>query len=164
MTANPPVTPYVQKRASKGLVLVTLAVAVILPLALFGGILVLSPLTKPAMAAAFVREVLGHDPATWPYTNLLYGAFVAVLALIILTFAAVTSGSTVWWEMRVSSRMQSRIGYNRVGAGGFFQWVADAVKLLFKEDLIPAESDHLLFRVAPMSDRFILPSPSPNTR
>ncbi len=149
MTANPPATPYVQKRASKGLVLVTLAVAVGLPLALFGGILVLSPLTKPEMAAAFVREVLGHDPATWPYTSLLYGAFVAVLALLLLTFGAVVSGTTVWWEMRVSSRMQSRIGYNRVGAAGFFQWIADAVKLLLKEDLIPAESDRLLFRVAP---------------
>ncbi len=148
MTANP-VTPYVQKRASKGLVLLTLAVAVILPLALFGGILVLSPLTKPAMAAAFVREVLGHDPQTWPYTGLVYAGFVAVLALVLVTFGAVISGSTVWWEMRVSSRMQSRIGYNRAGAAGFFQWIADAVKLLFKEDLIPAESDHLLFRAAP---------------
>ncbi len=149
MTANPPVTPYVQKRASKGLILVTLAVAVILPLALFGGILVLSPLTKPAMMQAFVREVLGHDPATWPYTNVLYVVGLAVLSLIVLTFAAVTSGSTVWWEMRVSSRMQSRVGYNRVGAAGFFQWIADAVKLLLKEDLIPADADRLLFRAAP---------------
>jgi len=55
----------------------------------------------------------------------------------------------VWWEMRVSSRMQSRVGYNRVGAGGFLQWIADAVKLLLKEDLIPAEADALLFRAAP---------------
>ena len=94
MTQNP-VTPYVQRKASKGLVLLTLAVAVILPLALFGGILVLSPLTKPAMAAAFVRDVLGHDPATWPYTGLLYGVFVAVLALILLTFGAVISGSRI---------------------------------------------------------------------
>jgi NADH-quinone oxidoreductase subunit H len=148
MTANP-VPPYVQKRASKGLVLLTLAVAIVLPLALFGGILVLSPLTKPAMAEAFVREVLGYDPATWPFTSLVYGAFIAVLALLLLTFGAVISGTTVWWEMRVSSRMQSRIGYNRAGAAGFFQWIADAVKLLFKEDLIPGESDRLLFRVAP---------------
>ena len=73
----------------------------------------------------------------------------AVLALILVTFGAVVSGMTVWWEMRVSSRMQSRIGYNRVGAAGFFQWIADAVKLLFKEDLIPAEADKLLFRAAP---------------
>jgi NADH-quinone oxidoreductase subunit H len=45
--------------------------------------------------------------------------------------------------------MQSRIGYNRVGAGGFFQWIADAVKLLLKEDLIPADADRVLFRAAP---------------
>jgi NADH-quinone oxidoreductase subunit H len=96
-----------------------------------------------------VREVLGHDPATWPYTTALNVGVVALLALVLLLFGAVISGTTVWWEMRVSSRMQSRIGYNRVGAGGFFQWIADAVKLLLKEDLIPAESDHLLFRVAP---------------
>ena len=148
MTANP-VTPYAPKKASKGLLFVTLAVAVVLPLALFGGVLVLSPIAKPAMIGAFVREVLGHDPATWPYTTLLHVVAVAVLALVLLTFGAVVSGSTVWWEMRVSSRMQSRIGYNRVGAGGFFQWIADAVKLLLKEDLIPAESDHLLVRAAP---------------
>ena len=72
-----------------------------------------------------------------------------VLALILLTFGAVISGMTVWWEMRVSARMQSRIGYNRAGAAGFLQWIADAVKLLFKEDLIPAEADRMIFRVAP---------------
>jgi NADH-quinone oxidoreductase subunit H len=68
---------------------------------------------------------------------------------MLLNFGAIISGSTVWWEMRVSSRMQSRIGYNRVGAGGFLQWIADAVKLIFKEDLIPAEADQVLFRAAP---------------
>ncbi len=148
MTPNP-VTPYVQKTSPRWLVLLTLGVGVVLPLALFGGVLVLSPLAKPAMVAAFVREVLGHDPAVWPYTTLLNVGVVAVLALVLLTFGAVISGSTVWWEMRVSSRMQSRIGYNRAGAAGFFQWIADAVKLLLKEDLIPAESDRLLFRAAP---------------
>jgi NADH-quinone oxidoreductase subunit H len=51
--------------------------------------------------------------------------------------------------MRVSSRMQSRIGYNRVGSGGALQWIADAVKLIFKEDLAPAEADQVLFKAAP---------------
>ncbi len=74
---------------------------------------------------------------------------VAVLAVVLVTFGAVISGMTVWWEMRVSSRMQSRVGYNRVGAAGFLQWIADAVKLLLKEDLVPAEADQLLFRAAP---------------
>jgi NADH-quinone oxidoreductase subunit H len=142
-------TPWVPRFTPRGVVLATLAVGVGLPLGLFGAILVLSPVMKPLMVEAFVRNVLGHDPASWPFTDLLQGAAVAVLALVLLTFAAVISGITVWWEMRVSSRMQSRIGYNRVGAAGFFQWIADAVKLLLKEDLIPAEADQLLFRASP---------------
>jgi NADH-quinone oxidoreductase subunit H len=133
----------------RGVVLGTLAFGLGLPALLFGAVLVLSPVTKPAMIDAFIRVVLGHDPATFPFRNLIYAVGIAVLALILVTFGAVASGMTVWWEMRVSSRMQSRVGYNRVGAGGFFQWVADAVKLLFKEDLIPADADKLLFRSAP---------------
>src|SRR5207253_2669274 len=43
----------------------------------------------------------------------------------------------------------SRVGPNRVGPGGFLQWIADAVKLLTKEDLVPAEADQFLFRIAP---------------
>jgi NADH-quinone oxidoreductase subunit H len=41
------------------------------------------------------------------------------------------------------------VGPNRVGPGGTLQWVADAVKLLLKEDLVPAEADQFLFRIAP---------------
>jgi NADH-quinone oxidoreductase subunit H len=133
----------------RGVLLATVIVAVALPGALFGGILVLTAATKPVMVDAFLRQVVHVDPATWPYTTLVSWAAVAVMALILLTFGAVISGMTVWWEMRVSSRMQSRIGYNRAGAAGFLQWIADAVKLLFKEDLIPAEADRMIFRVAP---------------
>ncbi len=133
----------------RSLLLVTVLVGVVLFAALFAAILVLSALAKPQMVEALIRQVIGADPATWPYTTLLTWGLVVVLGLILLTFGAVVSGSTVWWEMRVSSRMQSRIGYNRAGAGGFLQWIADAVKLLFKEDLIPAEADRLLFRAAP---------------
>jgi NADH-quinone oxidoreductase subunit H len=133
----------------RGVVLGTLAIGLALPAALFAAVLVLSPVTKPFMIDAFIRNVLGQDPATFAYRNLLYGVSVAVLAFVLINFGAIVSGMTVWWEMRVSSRMQSRVGYNRVGAGGFFQWVADAVKLLLKEDLVPAEADQLLFRASP---------------
>jgi len=133
----------------RGVVLGTLAIGLGLPSALFAAVLVLSPVTKPFMIDAFIRNVLGQDPATFGYRNLLYGLSVAILAFVLINFGAIVSGMTVWWEMRVSSRMQSRVGYNRVGAGGFFQWVADAVKLLLKEDLIPAEADQLLFRASP---------------
>jgi NADH-quinone oxidoreductase subunit H len=147
---NPTPTPYVQKRSPKSVVLITLAVGAILPVALFGAILVLSPLTKPAMLGATLTA-LGFDYVSWSRTEqlLAYGVGAALLGFMLLNFGAIISGTTVWWEMRVSSRMQSRIGYNRVGAGGFFQWIADAVKLLLKEDLVPADADSLLFRAAP---------------
>jgi NADH-quinone oxidoreductase subunit H len=148
MTTNPR-TPYAPKRSPKSIVLLTLAFGVGLPAVLLAAVLVLSPLSKPAMIDALIRNLLHQDPATFPYRNLVLGVSVGILGFVLLNFGAIISGMTVWWEMRVSSRMQSRVGYNRVGAGGFFQWVADAVKLLFKEDLVPAEADSLLFRAAP---------------
>ena len=129
--------------------LVTIAVGLALPVILFGAVLALTTIAKPEPVAAFVQNVLGKDPATWPFTGLVYALAAALLSFMILNFGAVIAATTIWWEMRVSSRMQSRIGYNRVGAGGFFQWIADAVKLLLKEDLIPADADKLLFRAAP---------------
>jgi NADH-quinone oxidoreductase subunit H len=92
---------------------------------------------------------LGYDPATWTYTQFLYLAFMGLAAAVVVNFAAITSGIFSWAERRVAARMQSRIGPNRAGPGGFFQWIADAVKLLLKEDLIPDEADQFLFRIAP---------------
>jgi NADH-quinone oxidoreductase subunit H len=150
MTA--PITPtaYAPKRTPRSVLLLTLAIAAVLPVALFGAILVLSPLTKPAMLG-HVITALGGNWAAWS-PSAQYGAYAVaagLLGFMLLNFGAIISGTTVWWEMRVSARMQSRIGYNRVGAGGFLQWIADAVKLIFKEDLIPAEADAVLFRAAP---------------
>src|SRR5512144_2191256 len=156
MTAKPPATPYAQKKSPRAVVLLTLAIGVALPGVILAAILALSPLTKPAMLGPFIAALAGlvgvqTNPATWSQTQFLvaYGVSTAVLAFVLVNFGAIISGMTVWWEMRVSSRMQSRIGYNRVGAGGFFQWVADAVKLLLKEDLVPADADQVLFRAAP---------------
>jgi NADH-quinone oxidoreductase subunit H len=150
MTAPVTPSPYVQKRSPKSVLLLTLGIAAVLPVALFGAILFLSPLTKPAMLGAVV-DAMGGNWATWsPSARAgLYAAGAGLLGFMLLNFGAIISGTTVWWEMRVSSRMQSRVGYNRVGAAGFLQWIADAVKLIFKEDLIPAEADQVLFRAAP---------------
>ncbi|TMA28326.1 MAG: NADH-quinone oxidoreductase subunit NuoH [Deltaproteobacteria bacterium] len=91
----------------------------------------------------------GHDPAAWPWTQFLYLAFMGAAAFIVVNFAAISAGIFSWAERRVAARMQSRVGPNRVGPFGFLQWVADAVKLLLKEDLVPAEADAVLFRAAP---------------
>src|SRR5213082_1109392 len=91
----------------------------------------------------------GYDPATWPWTQFVYVGFMGLFSFIVINFAAISGGIFSWAERRIAARMQSRVGPNRVGPAGFLQWIADAVKLLFKEDLIPAEADNILFRAAP---------------
>jgi NADH-quinone oxidoreductase subunit H len=69
------------------------------------------------------------------------------LALVLLV--AVGGGFITVWERKVAGRMQSRIGPNRVGPQGWLQWLADALKLITKEDLIPADADRPLFLTSP---------------
>ena len=54
------------------------------------------------------------------------------------------------YERKALARMQSRIGPNRAGPWGILQPIADAVKLIFKEELMPARADKLLFFLAPV--------------
>lgn len=76
--------------------------------------------------------------------------FISVYAgfLVMLIFVTI-GGILTWVERRVSGFMQSRLGPNRVGPQGFFQWIADGIKLVLKEDLIPNGADRVLFRLAP---------------
>ena len=67
--------------------------------------------------------------------------------------AALLIGSVlalVLWERKLLGYFTVRLGPNRVGPWGVFQTVADAVKLLFKEDIINSGADRLLFSLAPV--------------
>ena len=55
-----------------------------------------------------------------------------------------------WLERKVIGYMQARVGPNRTGARGIGQPIADALKLLFKELLIPAKSNTFIFVIAPI--------------
>ncbi|HEX9508197.1 MAG TPA: NADH-quinone oxidoreductase subunit NuoH, partial [Myxococcales bacterium] len=79
----------------------------------------------------------------------LYLVAMMVVGGALTTFGGIFAGLLSWWERRVAARIQSRVGPNRVGPQGIFQFAADALKLILKEDLIPADSDHILFRIAP---------------
>ncbi|HLO30551.1 MAG TPA: NADH-quinone oxidoreductase subunit NuoH [Anaerolineales bacterium] len=54
------------------------------------------------------------------------------------------------YERRALARIQTRIGPNRAGPQGLLQPIADAVKLIFKEELVPAKADRILFFWAPV--------------
>ncbi|HSR21076.1 MAG TPA: NADH-quinone oxidoreductase subunit NuoH [Anaerolineales bacterium] len=69
-----------------------------------------------------------------------------IMLLVLLTgFAYLT-----WYERRALARIQTRIGPNRAGPQGLLQPIADAVKLIFKEELTPSAADKVLFVAAPI--------------
>jgi NADH-quinone oxidoreductase subunit H len=55
----------------------------------------------------------------------------------------------VWFERKIIADMQNRLGPNRAGPFGLLQTLADGMKLLLKEDLIPERADRAVFRIAP---------------
>ena len=73
----------------------------------------------------------------------LYGVVIVLCLLTTVAFG-------VWFERKFAGRMQSRLGPTRVGPYGLLQSFADIIKLLQKEDIIPADADGSLFTLAPV--------------
>src|SRR2546428_10286654 len=69
--------------------------------------------------------------------------------IVVFVFILPIAGITTWVERRVAGRIQSRIGPNRTGPAGFLQWLADGIKSLLKEDIVPDAADAPLFKLAP---------------
>src|ERR1700738_3717886 len=72
-----------------------------------------------------------------------------VRALVIIFGLLTGMAYMTWFERRAISRLQVRIGPNRVGPNGLLQRVADALKLFFKEYVQPAMADRFLYPLAP---------------
>ena len=97
----------------------------------------------PYYAVARRWQEAGWPIAIWNWLWLVI-VCVAVVVFILLTVLFL-----VWLERKVSGDIQSRVGPLRVGPFGLVQTVADALKLLIKEDIIPARADRWLFVLAP---------------
>ncbi|MGI5911591.1 MAG: NADH-quinone oxidoreductase subunit NuoH [Syntrophomonadaceae bacterium] len=70
--------------------------------------------------------------------------FGCIVAIVVLNITIL-----IWLERRVSGFFQLRLGPNRLGPFGAFQTIADAIKLMTKEDIIPSQTDKWIFRTAP---------------
>ncbi len=80
----------------------------------------------------------------WWFLIALIKAVASFALLVVLTLF------NIWFERRVVSWMQMRIGPNRVGPQGLLQSLADGVKLALKEDIVPDRADKPIFWMAPI--------------
>lgn len=93
---------------------------------------------SPCLVAA------GWDAGLAQFVSILLGV------LLVTTFPLVLVIVLIWVERKVAARVQDRIGPNRVGPFGLLQNVADALKLITKEDITPAGADRLIYNAAPI--------------
>lgn len=84
-----------------------------------------------------------------PYWICLVTIKVLVAAAVFLPAISVLAMASIWAERKVAGHIQGRLGPTHVGPFGILQSLADGIKLLVKEDLVPAGADSFLFRLAP---------------
>jgi NADH-quinone oxidoreductase subunit H len=99
---------------------------------------------------AYIDQLMQQGYFPGAPKEVVYAVAMVLIAVVLLSvFVAPLAGVTSWLERRVWARMQSRVGPNRVGPQGVLQWLADGIKNLLKEDLIPSAADAKLFSLAP---------------
>jgi NADH-quinone oxidoreductase subunit H len=85
-----------------------------------------------------------EGPLLWTPLLIVIGKVV-----VIFVIALVATMFMVWYERKVVSGMQNRVGPNKAGPFGLLQTLADGIKAFFKEDLLPNRADRIVFRLAP---------------
>jgi NADH-quinone oxidoreductase subunit H len=94
----------------------------------------------------YIQSYLDSDRTPGAAGNIFWATVYILLVFAGLSVAVIAMN---WLERKILAHMQVRLGPMRVGPHGLLQPIADAIKLLLKEDIIPAEADAVVFWVAP---------------
>jgi NADH-quinone oxidoreductase subunit H len=73
----------------------------------------------------------------------------AIYGVVLITILLTITAWSIWFERKFVGRMQSRVGPTMVGWVGLLQPIADLLKLLQKETIVPEKADSVLFKIAP---------------
>ena len=95
-----------------------------------------------------IGKYFGSLPAEFAWVAFLFSGIMVSFIFINGILGAVIF--SIWAERRLYGRFQNRSGPNRWGPLGIFTSTADAIKVMFKEDVIPTDADKLLFILAPI--------------
>ncbi|MBM16881.1 MAG: NADH-quinone oxidoreductase subunit NuoH [Actinobacteria bacterium] len=93
--------------------------------------------------------ILAVDPLLVDGIDLAVVLIVLLKAGVAFAMLLVSVMLVIWFERKLISDMQNRIGPAMAGPWGILQTLADGIKLFFKEDLLPARADRVVFRLAP---------------
>jgi NADH-quinone oxidoreductase subunit H len=93
--------------------------------------------------------MLGLDPLLTDGVGLAEVLIVVLKTLVAFGLLLVSVIMMIWFERKLISDLQNRIGPNKAGPWGLFQTLADGMKLLLKEDNIPVKADRRMFILAP---------------
>src|SRR5713101_4578185 len=95
----------------------------------------------------YIQSYLASDQTPGAAGNMFWALVYIMLVFAGLSVAVIAMN---WLERKILAHMQVRLGPMRVGPHGLLQPIADAIKLLLKEDIMPAEADGFVFWMAPL--------------